>query len=32
MTTVTESDLQTLRDALGPLRGREQIAERLLEA
>ncbi|WUS99235.1 diiron oxygenase [Streptomyces sp. NBC_00708] len=32
MTTVSESDLQTLRDALGPLRGREQIAERLLEA
>jgi len=32
MTTVSETDLRTLRDALGPLRGREQIAERLLEA
>ncbi|MFI6893260.1 diiron oxygenase [Streptomyces sp. NPDC050256] len=32
MTTVTERDVQRLRDALGPLRDREQIAERLLEA
>ncbi|MFG2408301.1 diiron oxygenase [Streptomyces brevispora] len=32
MTTVTEHDVQLLRDALGPLRDREQIAERLLEA
>lgn len=32
MTTVTERDVQLLRDALGPLRDREQIAERLLEA
>lgn len=32
MTTVTERDVQTLRDALGPLRDREQIAERLLES
>ncbi|MFF2325379.1 MULTISPECIES: diiron oxygenase [unclassified Streptomyces] len=30
MTTVTERDVQLLRDALGPLRDREQIAERLL--
>ncbi|MEU8701277.1 diiron oxygenase [Streptomyces sp. NPDC048680] len=32
MTSVTEHDVQLLRDALGPLRDREQIAERLLEA
>ncbi|WP_406454796.1 diiron oxygenase [Streptomyces sp. NBC_00876] len=32
MTTVTERDVQMLRDALGPLRDREQIAERLLES
>ena len=34
MTTVTERDTHTrvLRDALGPLRDREQVAERLLEA
>ncbi|MFH8473142.1 diiron oxygenase [Streptomyces sp. NPDC018000] len=32
MTPVTESDVQLLRDALGPLRDREQIAERLLES
>ncbi|MEU8506677.1 diiron oxygenase [Streptomyces brevispora] len=32
MTTVTEHDVRLLRDALGPLRDREQIAERLLEA
>jgi hypothetical protein len=32
MTTVTERDVQLLRDALGPLRDREQIAERLLES
>ncbi|MFD7718931.1 diiron oxygenase [Streptomyces sp. NPDC059814] len=32
MTSVTEHDIQLLRDALGPLRDREQIAERLLEA
>ncbi|MFD5061611.1 MULTISPECIES: diiron oxygenase [unclassified Streptomyces] len=32
MTTVTERDVQTLRDALGPLRDREQLAERLLES
>ncbi|MFE7107607.1 diiron oxygenase [Streptomyces sp. NPDC057575] len=30
MTTVSERDVQLLRDALGPLRDREQIAERLL--
>lgn len=30
MTPVTELDVQLLRDALGPLRDREQIAERLL--
>ncbi|MFF2405822.1 diiron oxygenase [Streptomyces sp. NPDC058092] len=30
MTTVTERDVQLLRDALGPLRDREEIAERLL--
>ncbi|MEV5202257.1 diiron oxygenase [Streptomyces sp. NPDC053720] len=30
MTPVTERDVQLLRDALGPLRDREQIAERLL--
>jgi hypothetical protein len=32
MTTVTESDVQQLRDALGPLRDREQVAQRLLES
>ncbi|MGW0859287.1 AurF N-oxygenase family protein [Streptomyces sp. NPDC002690] len=32
MTTVSEHDVQVLRDALGPLRDREQIAERLLES
>ncbi|MEU6012880.1 diiron oxygenase [Streptomyces sp. NPDC047515] len=32
MTTVTARDVQLLRDALGPLRDREQIAERLLES
>ena len=32
MTTVTEQDVQALRDALGPLRDREQVAIRLLEA
>lgn len=32
MTTVTERDVQLLRDALGPLRDREQIAERLLDS
>ncbi|MEV6161523.1 diiron oxygenase [Streptomyces sp. NPDC052052] len=30
MTPVTERDVQLLRDALGPLRDREQVAERLL--
>ncbi|MFF3953567.1 diiron oxygenase [Streptomyces sp. NPDC001890] len=32
MTTVSERDVQLLRDALGPLRDREQIAERLLDS
>ncbi|MFD3653990.1 diiron oxygenase [Streptomyces sp. NPDC058620] len=32
MSTATERDVQLLRDALGPLRDREQIAERLLES
>ncbi|MFE4538633.1 diiron oxygenase [Streptomyces scopuliridis] len=32
MTTVTERDVQLLRDALGPLRDREKVAERLLES
>ncbi|WP_299528981.1 diiron oxygenase [uncultured Streptomyces sp.] len=32
MTTARELDFQTLRDALGPLRDREQVAARLLEA
>ncbi|MGW1223959.1 AurF N-oxygenase family protein [Streptomyces sp. NPDC001478] len=32
MTTATERDVQLLRDALGPLRDREQVALRLLEA
>ncbi|MFD9544428.1 diiron oxygenase [Streptomyces sp. NPDC060022] len=32
MTTVTEKDVQALRDALGPLKDREQLAARLLEA
>ncbi|WP_326699797.1 diiron oxygenase [Streptomyces sp. NBC_01754] len=32
MTTVTEQDVQALRDALGPLKDREQVAARLLEA
>ncbi|MFE7352878.1 diiron oxygenase [Streptomyces sp. NPDC057543] len=32
MTTVTERDVQLLHDALGPLRDREEIAERLLAA
>ncbi|MFB6713027.1 MULTISPECIES: diiron oxygenase [unclassified Streptomyces] len=32
MTTVSERDVRLLRDALGPLRDREQIAERLLES
>lgn len=32
MTPVTESDVRMLRDALGPLRDREQIAQRLLES
>ncbi|MFJ2587760.1 diiron oxygenase [Streptomyces sp. NPDC087538] len=32
MTTVSERDVQLLRDALGPLRNREQIAERLLDS
>ncbi|MFE6663706.1 diiron oxygenase [Streptomyces sp. NPDC057697] len=32
MTPVTERDVQLLRDALGPLRDREQIAERLLDS
>ncbi|MFB6816311.1 diiron oxygenase [Streptomyces sp. NPDC056347] len=32
MTPVTEADVQLLRDALGPLRDREQVAARLLES
>lgn len=32
MTPVTERDVRLLRDALGPLRDREQIAARLLES
>ncbi|MEV6311310.1 diiron oxygenase [Streptomyces sp. NPDC051840] len=32
MTTVTDEDIQVLRDALGPLKDREQVAIRLLEA
>lgn len=32
MTTVPEQDIRLLRDALGPLRDREQVAERLLES
>ena len=32
MPTATQRDVQLLRDALGPLRDREQIAERLLES
>ncbi|MGW2086056.1 AurF N-oxygenase family protein [Streptomyces sp. NPDC001880] len=32
MTPVSERDVQLLRDALGPLRDREQIAERLLDS
>ncbi|HWU09376.1 MAG TPA: diiron oxygenase [Streptomyces sp.] len=32
MTTVTDDDIQALRDALGPLKDREQVAARLLEA
>ncbi|CAO0834797.1 Diiron oxygenase OS=Streptomyces microflavus OX=1919 GN=G3I39_29670 PE=4 SV=1 [Streptomyces microflavus] len=32
MTTVTNRDVTALRDALGPLRDREQIAARLLES
>lgn len=32
MSTATERDVQVLRDALGPLRDREQIAARLLES
>ncbi|MGW9120642.1 AurF N-oxygenase family protein [Streptomyces sp. NPDC055663] len=32
MTTVSERDVHLLRDALGPLRDREQIAERLLDS
>ncbi|MFG2328987.1 diiron oxygenase [Streptomyces sp. NPDC048604] len=32
MTTSTEPDFTLLRDALGPLRDREQLAERLLES
>ncbi|MEV7871554.1 diiron oxygenase [Streptomyces sp. NPDC088124] len=32
MTPATERDVQALRDALGPLRDREQVAERLLES
>ena len=32
MTTVSERDLRLLHDALGPLRDREQVAERLLES
>ncbi|MEV6264563.1 diiron oxygenase [Streptomyces sp. NPDC051784] len=32
MTTVTDEDIQALRDALGPLKDREQVAIRLLEA
>ncbi|WP_335935659.1 AurF N-oxygenase family protein [Streptomyces sp. PTD5-9] len=32
MTPVTERDVRLLRDAIGPLRDREQIAARLLEA
>lgn len=32
MTTVTDEDIRALRDALGPLKDREQVAVRLLEA
>ncbi|MFE3519013.1 diiron oxygenase [Streptomyces sp. NPDC059166] len=32
MTTVTDEDIRALRDALGPLKDREQVAIRLLEA
>ncbi|MFJ4923529.1 diiron oxygenase [Streptomyces sp. NPDC088725] len=32
MTTGSDRDLRLLRDALGPLRDREQVAERLLES
>ncbi|MFF8954200.1 diiron oxygenase [Streptomyces sp. NPDC014894] len=32
MTTADEPDIRLLRDALGPLRDREQVARRLLEA
>ncbi|MEU0375596.1 diiron oxygenase, partial [Streptomyces sp. NPDC006283] len=32
MTSVTDRDVQLLRDALGQLRDREQVAERLLES
>ncbi|MFE5239223.1 MULTISPECIES: AurF N-oxygenase family protein [unclassified Streptomyces] len=32
MTPVTDEDIQVLRDALGPLKDREQVAVRLLEA
>ncbi|MFE7130156.1 diiron oxygenase [Streptomyces sp. NPDC057638] len=32
MTTVTDRDISLLRDALGPLRDREQVAARLLES
>ncbi|MER7044040.1 AurF N-oxygenase family protein [Streptomyces jumonjinensis] len=32
MTTVPDPDIRLLRDALGPLRDREQVAQRLLES